>query len=107
MLEEWLAIPADRAEALVAEVADEVAARKADGGVVTINPFRAESPTSTSPRKARALGAGQPRVPAHRHRGVGRRHRDPLRARRDVRHPVGPLERKGAARRCATSRADG
>ena len=43
MLEEWMEIPADRAEALVAEVADEIAARKqADGGVVTINSFRAE-----------------------------------------------------------------
>jgi hypothetical protein len=42
MFEEWMEIPADRAEVLVAEVAHEVAARKG-GGIVTINPFRAAS----------------------------------------------------------------
>ncbi len=40
MIDEWMAVPADEAEALVAEVRDDVAARQADGGVVTINPFR-------------------------------------------------------------------
>lgn len=40
MLEEWMELPADKAEAVVAEVTAEVAARQADGGVVTINPFR-------------------------------------------------------------------
>ncbi len=46
MFVEWMEIPADRAEALVAEVTDEVAARKAEGGVVTINPFQAASVTT-------------------------------------------------------------
>ena len=45
MLEEWMEIPADRAEALVEEVAHEITARKQEGGVVTINPFRAELTT--------------------------------------------------------------
>ena len=52
MLEEWMEIPADRAEALVAEVAEEVAARREDGGVVTINPFRADRSPSTTRRKS-------------------------------------------------------
>ena len=39
MLEEWMQLPAEKAEAVVAEVTAEVAARQADGGVVTINPF--------------------------------------------------------------------
>ncbi|HTQ21320.1 hypothetical protein [Mycobacterium sp.] len=42
MLTEWMPISAERAEALTAEVSADVAARQADGGVVTINPFRAE-----------------------------------------------------------------
>ena len=42
MLEEWMDIPADQAGALAAEVAADVTARRADGGVVTINPFRAD-----------------------------------------------------------------
>jgi len=42
MLQEWMEVPGDRAEALTAEVAAEVEARKADGRVVTINPFRAD-----------------------------------------------------------------
>jgi hypothetical protein len=42
MLTEWLPIDDARADALVAEVTAEVEAKKADGGVVTINPFRAE-----------------------------------------------------------------
>src|SRR3954471_15714730 len=43
MLEEWMEIPADQAAALTAEVDAEVAARQADGGVVTINPFKADA----------------------------------------------------------------
>lgn len=43
MLEEWMEIPAHQGEALVGGVVDEVAAHEAHGGVVTINPFRAES----------------------------------------------------------------
>ncbi len=93
MLEEWMEIPADGAEALVAEVADEITARQEEGGVVTINPFRAEMTDVDLPKgEARQMGTGQPRIPAHSDRGVGRGHRDPLRARRDVRDPVGPLE---------------
>ncbi|HUJ65463.1 MAG TPA: hypothetical protein VLX59_08000, partial [Acidimicrobiales bacterium] len=42
MLTEWMEVPPDRAEAISAEVAAEVVARQADGGVVTINPFRAD-----------------------------------------------------------------
>ena len=42
MLEEWMDVPADQAGALAAEVAADVTARRADGGVVTINPFRAD-----------------------------------------------------------------
>ena len=45
MLEEWMEIPIGQAEALAAKVAAEVTARQADGGVVTINPFKAD-PTS-------------------------------------------------------------
>ncbi|MGO9456842.1 MAG: hypothetical protein ACLP62_07330 [Acidimicrobiales bacterium] len=52
MLEEWLPIPADRADELVAEVTAEVAARQADGGVVTINPFAAESADVGLPKEA-------------------------------------------------------
>ncbi len=51
MLEEWMEIPADRAEILVAAVTDEVAARQGDGGVVTINPFRAESVPVDHPKE--------------------------------------------------------
>ncbi len=52
MFEEWMEIPADRAESLVAEVADEVTARREEGGVVTINPFRAEMADVGSPKEA-------------------------------------------------------
>ncbi len=52
MLEEWLPISADRADELVAEVTAEVAARQADGGVVTINPFAAESADVDLPKEA-------------------------------------------------------
>ena len=51
MLEEWMEIPADRAGTLVAEVTAEVAARQADGGVVTINPFGAESVSVDYPKE--------------------------------------------------------
>ena len=51
MLEEWMEIPADRAAALVAEVTDEIAARKREGGVVTVNPFRPEMTDVTSPKE--------------------------------------------------------
>jgi hypothetical protein len=40
MLDEWMGLPDDEAEAVVAEVEREVAARREDGGVVTINPFK-------------------------------------------------------------------
>ena len=42
MLDEWLQLPDDEAEAVVADVAHEVAARGEDGSVVTINPFKAD-----------------------------------------------------------------
>jgi hypothetical protein len=51
MLVEWMEVPADRAEALTAELASEVAARQADGGVVTINPFRADSACLDLPKE--------------------------------------------------------
>ena len=51
MLEEWMDVPAEGAEALVAEVADEIAARREEGGVVTINPFRAESTDVDFPKE--------------------------------------------------------
>ena len=51
MLEEWMEIPADQAEALTAEVAAEVNARKADGGVVTINPFAADRTSAEWPKE--------------------------------------------------------
>src|SRR5262249_9969302 len=42
MLGEWMQLSDDEADGVVAEVAREVAARHDDGGVVTINPFRAD-----------------------------------------------------------------
>jgi len=51
MLEEWMEIPGEQAEALTAEVAAEVAARKADGGVVTINPFAADRVSAEWPKE--------------------------------------------------------
>ena len=51
MFEEWMEIPADQAEALVAEVTDEVATRKSEGGVVTISPFQAASITTDLPKE--------------------------------------------------------
>ena len=60
MLEEWMEIPVDRAaEALVQEVADEITARKDEGGVVTINPFRAEIDRRRLPKgQAGQMGLG-------------------------------------------------
>lgn len=43
MLEEWMEIPTGQAETLAAEVAAEVTTRQTGGGVVTVNPFRADS----------------------------------------------------------------
>ena len=64
MLEEWMDIAADTAAALVAEVAAEVAARTREGGVVTINPFRAEmTEDHLIQGAARQMGVGQPRIP--------------------------------------------
>jgi hypothetical protein len=60
MFQEWMEVPADRAEALTAEVAAEVAAKQADSGVVTINPFRAEPAYVDLPKEKlvkRALGS--------------------------------------------------
>ncbi|HUO40814.1 MAG TPA: hypothetical protein VMU34_24540, partial [Mycobacterium sp.] len=42
MLDDWTKLPAEEADAAAAEVAREAAARREDGGVVTINPFRAD-----------------------------------------------------------------
>jgi hypothetical protein len=42
MLDEWMVLPDERADAVVAKVTSEVVARREDGGVVTINPFRAD-----------------------------------------------------------------
>ncbi len=50
MIDEWMALPADEAQALVAEVADEVAQRRADGGVVTTNPFRPDPRYANLPK---------------------------------------------------------
>lgn len=52
MLEEWMAVSSERAEALVGEVSDEVAATQKNGGVVTVNPFRAESVSVDLPKEA-------------------------------------------------------
>jgi hypothetical protein len=50
MLQEWMDIPADRAEALTAEVAAEVAHHQEEGGVVTANPFQTEPTTVDDPK---------------------------------------------------------
>ena len=42
IIDEWMAVTADEAASLVKRVTDDVIARQADGGVVTINPFRAD-----------------------------------------------------------------
>jgi hypothetical protein len=42
MIDEWMAVSADEAASLVNRVTDDVSAREADGGVVTVNPFRAD-----------------------------------------------------------------
>jgi hypothetical protein len=50
MFVEWMEVPADRADALTAEVTAELAARQADGGIVTINPFRADPSLAELPK---------------------------------------------------------
>jgi hypothetical protein len=42
IIDEWMKLPDNEADAVVAEVEREVAARREDGGVVTINPFKAD-----------------------------------------------------------------
>jgi hypothetical protein len=42
MLDEWLQLPDDKTDAVVAEVTGEVALRREDGGVLTVNPFKAD-----------------------------------------------------------------
>jgi hypothetical protein len=51
MLEEWMEIPSDQAAALVGQVADEVAAKQAHGGTVTVNPFRVDSVSVDDPKE--------------------------------------------------------
>jgi hypothetical protein len=51
MLQEWMGVPAARADAITAEVAAEVEARTADGGVVLINPFRADPAYADLPKE--------------------------------------------------------
>jgi hypothetical protein len=50
MLEEWMEVPAEETATLVAEVTDDVAAKQANGGVVTVNPFRADSVSADFPK---------------------------------------------------------
>ena len=77
-------------------------------GVVVFSPFKPD-PRYAECDKERLVNLlpREPRVPAARHRVVGGRSRRAVLARRDVRHPVGPVERQGAAARCATSRVAG
>lgn len=49
MLDEWLQLPDDETDAVVAEVTGEVALRREDGGVVTVNPFKADPKYLASP----------------------------------------------------------
>jgi hypothetical protein len=50
MLVEWMGISTERADAMTAEVAADVTAKQADGGVVTINPFRADPSYAAWPK---------------------------------------------------------
>jgi hypothetical protein len=50
-LQEWMEVTPEQTETLVAEVTAEVTTRKADGGVVTINPFMTELPTVDAPKE--------------------------------------------------------
>jgi hypothetical protein len=52
MLDEWRPLPDGQADAVVAEVTREVAARHEDGGVVTINPFKADPKYVEYPKEA-------------------------------------------------------
>jgi hypothetical protein len=51
MLQEWMEVAADEAEAITAEVAADVAAKQSEGGVVTINPFRADHVHAGMPKE--------------------------------------------------------
>ena len=51
MLQEWMDVPSDRVEAIVADVAAEVAAQQERGGVVVINPFRPEAVSADLPKE--------------------------------------------------------
>ena len=51
MLGEWTELTDSDADAAVTEVADAVAARRADGGVVTANPFRADPRYAEYPKE--------------------------------------------------------
>jgi hypothetical protein len=51
MFEEWMEVSAEQAEALTADMTAEVAARRADGGVVITNPFRADTTFVDRPKE--------------------------------------------------------
>ena len=50
MFVEWMEVSTERADALVADVMADLAARQADGGIVTINPFRADPSFAQLPK---------------------------------------------------------
>ena len=49
-LDEWMDLPEDKVDALVAAVTADVVARQADGGVVTINPFKPDATFADFPK---------------------------------------------------------
>jgi hypothetical protein len=51
MLDEWMKLPDEEANAVVAEVAREVAARRDAGAVVPINPFKADPKYAELPKE--------------------------------------------------------
>lgn len=51
MLGEWMQLPDEEAEAVLAEVAREVAACRAEGSVVTINPFKSDPKYAEYPKE--------------------------------------------------------
>jgi hypothetical protein len=51
MLDEWMGLPDDAADAVVATVAGEVSDRRERGGVVTINPFKADPKYAGYPKE--------------------------------------------------------
>jgi hypothetical protein len=51
MFEEWMEVTKERAEALVTEVAVDVAAKRESGGVVTVNPFMSQSIDAETPKE--------------------------------------------------------